>query len=88
MATLHLISNPQALASCLTVAGAADTLVLLEDGVYAATILGEHAQGSPSRCFTLATDIAARGLPAQANDISYEQLVVLCTEHQPITTWC
>lgn len=86
MATLHLISNPSALDGCLTVAGPKDVLVLLEDGVYA---LAQMTQANPSQsCWTIADDVATRGLPAQACDIDYPQLVDLCTEHQPIATWC
>lgn len=89
MATLHLISNPKAFASCLAVAGPDDVLVLLEDGVYALADLTAAAQATPSQGFcTIADDIATRGLSPQTFDISYSTLVELCTEHQPIATWC
>ncbi len=89
MDTLHLISNPKALADCLRVAGPKDTLVLLEDGIYAIAQLKKAAQANPSQRFwTIADDVATRGVPAQASDIDYPKLVELCTEHQPIATWC
>lgn len=88
MATLHLISNPDALASCLAVAGGDDSLVLLEDGVYAAASLAVSKQPSSPRFFAIAKDLTIRGLPAADSAISYEQMVALCAEHEPITSWC
>lgn len=89
MATLHLISTPNALADCLKVAGPQDVMVLLENGVYALAHLAQAAQTTPTQSFwTIADDVATRGLPAQASDIGYPQLVELCIEHQPIATWC
>lgn len=89
MATLHLISNPNALVDCLMVAGPQDVMVLLENGVYALAAMAQAAQATPSQSFwTIADDVATRGLQAQASDIGYPQLVELCTEHQPIATWC
>lgn len=89
MAALHLISNPSALADCLKVAGPQDVMVLLENGVYALAAMARAAKDTPTQSFwTIAEDVAIRGLPAQASDIDYPQLVLLCTEHQPIATWC
>ena len=43
MATLHLVSDPNAAASCLATAGADDAVLFLGDGVFALTALGDSA---------------------------------------------
>ena len=41
MATLHLLSNPSAAASCLAAAAGDDAVLCLGDGVFALTALGD-----------------------------------------------
>jgi len=93
MATLHLVNNSTALASCLAVASSADTLVLLEDGVYAVKeatrVTHVTIEDSPT-LLAIAQDAQIRGvnLGSGVTAIDYHQLVELCTQHQPITSWC
>jgi len=86
MNTLHLINHPAALAECLDVAASADTILLLENGVYAVVDL---APGR--RLCALETDVRARGLaarlPAHVELASDEDFVALVETHQPVVTW-
>lgn len=85
MATLHLVSKPSALASCLAVADAEDAVLLLEDGVYAGVI----EQTRPVH--VLGEDADKRSLTARlassSQHISYDDFVDLAVEHQPIVNW-
>ena len=87
MATLHLVNHPSALAACLCVVGADDAILLLENGVYAAT-----ASAAPQRpLHALEPDVRARGLSerlaSQVTAISDAQFVTLVENHQPVVTW-
>ncbi len=86
MATLHLVNNPTALQSCLDVAAAGDSVLLIEDGVYGAT--GEVTKS----LLVLASDVEARGLKDRisntAESINYHKFVTLVETHKPIVTWC
>ncbi len=88
MATLHLVNQAASLDSAVAVAAAADTIVLLEDGVYALSAV----PGLAPACNIVAVqpDLDIRGLvgPSNVPVIDYDELVELCTQHQPITTWC
>ena len=85
MPALHLIFTLTGVGSCLEVADKNDTLVLLQDGVYAAL---EHPD---IEAHAIGDDVQARGimdrLPASINAISYDELVALVTEHQPVVSW-
>ena len=63
MAVLHLLSNPNATASCLAVVAAGDALLLLGDGVFAHAA----AAASPVRLGVLRDDAAARGITPAAD---------------------
>jgi tRNA 2-thiouridine synthesizing protein B len=87
MATLHIVSRQAALASCLATAGAGDTVLLIEDGVYAST----RATPGPVSLVALEPDVRARGLAGRmapgvglATDARFVELVV---SHQPVVTW-
>ncbi len=86
MATLHLVNRPSALASCLETAKAEDTILLLEDGVYAAA-----AGGASRPMHAIDVDVEARGLSGRVNEnvtlASYEDFVQLVENHQPIVSW-
>lgn len=75
MSTLHLLFSPPtagtALADCLRAASDGDTVLLLQDGVYAAVAratapaaLLREAVGSGVTVAALAPDVAARGIGA------------------------
>jgi len=85
MAALHIVNRPCALASCLEVAADADTILLIEDGVYAAAV-------TPGRTMrALRDDVLARGLAERlAADVEladYDDFVGLVERHQPIVSW-
>ena len=87
MAALHIVNRRSGLASCLAVAAASDAILLIEDGVYAAT----RPQPWPGAVFALRPDVEARGLIERlsddvqlATDADFVELVV---GHQPIVTW-
>jgi len=86
MATLHLISNVASLDSCLATAGNADSILLIEDGVYVGT------QAHSRDLKAIDDDVRARGLDGRLQPntsvISYDDFVQLAVEHQPIVTWC
>ena len=87
MAALHLVNHASALAACLAVAGDHDAILLLENGVYAAT-----AAGAPHRALhALEPDVQARGLAGRlagsVEVISHAQFVTLVEDHQPVVTW-
>ncbi|NIP15593.1 MAG: sulfurtransferase complex subunit TusB [Pseudomonadales bacterium] len=86
MATLHLVNHPSALPSCLEAARDGDTILLLEDGVYAA------ASGAPERpLHAIDIDVTARGLAERLHEnvtlASYQEFVQLVENHQPIVSW-
>lgn len=87
MSTLHLVSSTAALASCLEVAQAADHVLLIEDGVYAATT----ANAGTRVMSAVIDDLELRGLQQVSvepiNAIDYDAFVDLCVTHQPIVTW-
>lgn len=87
MAALHLIVRATALASCLEAADPADSVLLLQDGVYAAVRLPALANAM----YALEPDAVARGLVPRlaegvtlASDMDFVDLVAA---HQPIVTW-
>jgi sulfur relay protein TusB/DsrH len=86
MATLHLVNRPSALASCLETAREEDTVLLLEDGVYAAAA-SDIAR--PVRAIDV--DVEARGVSARLHEnvtlASYEDFVRLVEAHQPVVSW-
>jgi sulfur relay protein TusB/DsrH len=86
MATLHLVNRLSALASCLETARDEDTVLLLEDGVYAAA-----ASDDDRPVHAIDVDVEARGLSARLHKnvtlSSYEDFVRLVEEHQPIVSW-
>jgi len=93
---LHIINRSpfqhSALRECLEVISAADVLVLIEDGVYAASkptaTKGKLAHIIRSgRAYALQEDLLARGIEPQTLVINMDEFVTLCTEHNPIQSW-
>jgi tRNA 2-thiouridine synthesizing protein B len=98
---LHLINKSpferNSLDSCLRVAKPGCAVLLIEDGVYAASANAAHAEKISSRLeeftfYVLGPDVAARGL----NDtpliegitvVDYEGFVDLVTEHDVTQSW-
>lgn len=94
---LHLVNrspaNHAAFDDCLRAAQAGATVLLLEDGVYAATDVGAAriAQHAHLQFCALQPDILARGLqqllhPA-VKPISDEEFVALCVSHHSVVSW-
>ena len=85
MATLHIVNKFAALESCLEVAAESDTVLLIEDGVYAAVGADDE------RFIVLSEDVAARGLEdilsPEFSRTDYAGFVKLAVDHQPIVSW-
>ena len=88
MPALHIVNRRSALDRCVEVAAPDDTIVLIEDGVYAA------ASSSGRSIKFLEADARARGLgellaegSSAASSIDYHEFVALTTRHQPIVSW-
>jgi len=86
MATLHTVNRVSALASCLQTAADDDSILLIEDGVYAAT------QPQPRALLAIDVDVQARGISSRLTEntkvIGYAEFVELTVQHNPIVTWC
>ena len=89
-------SHLASIASCLAVLGAGDSLLLIEDGVYAALdqdFLQRFAAcgRAGARLCALAEDLAARGISARispvADVIGYKEFVALSLQHQQVVNW-
>ena len=98
---LHLVNKSpfekNSLDSCLRIAQSGSSVLLLEDGVYAAVANAEHAAKVAARVgdlsiYVLGPDVAARGL----NDtpliediavVDYEGFVDLVTENKITQSW-
>lgn len=101
MSTLHTVNKPSwnsdLLASCLRVASAADTLLLIEDGIYNVRTLEALAAAmdihlDQLQICVLRVDLLARGmaegdLPANITAIDYAGFVELVCRHQQSVHW-
>jgi tRNA 2-thiouridine synthesizing protein B len=96
---LHTVNKSphqsDALDSCLRIAAAGSTLLLLEDGVYAA-VAGTDSEKqlavrSDLACFALRSDVAARGLqellPTHIKLLDYSGFVKLSVECHAVQSW-
>jgi len=81
--SLHLVFSSRGWRACEPRLQPADAVVLLGDGVYVA---GTHQTSS---LYVLSEDAHIRGLrfDTRHTPISYEELVALCTEYQPVVSW-
>lgn len=85
MATLHLLSNPGAVASCLAAAAADDAVLLLGDGVFALTALA----ASSVAIGVLRDDVDSRGVPVPGHvrRMSQADFVDWVVAHDTSVTW-
>ena len=98
MASLHTL-NKTASASCfrqcLQACDSDSSLLLIEDGVYAAVDATDAYRDlcdcSATALYALADDVEARGIGskigARVQLIDYNRFVELCCQHQPVITW-
>jgi tRNA 2-thiouridine synthesizing protein B len=94
---LHIVNKTISLASCLRVARDGDALLLIEDGVYAATgaIAAQSGLGGEAakrlKVYVLQPDLQARGMAGRhieaATPIDYAGFVDLVAEHSTNQTW-
>jgi tRNA 2-thiouridine synthesizing protein B len=98
---LHLINKSPfertALDSCLRLAKAGSSILLIEDGVYAALGNADHAEKIARRLedfsfYVLGPDVAARGMDESSliegvEVIDYEGFVDLVVEHEVTQSW-
>jgi tRNA 2-thiouridine synthesizing protein B len=98
---LHLINKSpfdrNALDSCLRLAKAGSSVLLLEDGVYAAMSKATYAEAIGKRMedltfYVLGPDVSARGLDDVAlidgiNVVDYGDFVDLVVEHDVAQSW-
>ncbi len=85
MAVLHLLSNPDALASCLAAVAEGDSLLLIGDGVLALPLVAS----SKARLGVLRDDAVQRGtqLPEAAEELSYADFVSWAVACRSSVTW-
>lgn len=93
---LHIVNKTAALAGCLRMARPGDALLLVEDGVFAATTVPAAASGLAAAAGTLAIhvlqpDAAARGMAGRLIDgvrpVDYAGFVDLVAEHPNNQSW-
>lgn len=76
MSSLHLVYSSAGHSRVANLISSGDEMVLLGDGVYI----------EDDVAFTLAEDVAARGID-RANRIDYAELVKLTIEHEKVVSW-
>ncbi len=98
---LHLVNKSptdrNSLDSCLRLAKTGSSVLLLEDGVYAALAKATHADAISRRMddltfYVLGPDVSARGLADKTlvdgiNVVDYEGFVDLVVEHEVAQSW-
>lgn len=98
---LHIVNKSpfdrNALDSCLRLAKSGSSILLIEDGVYAAVAKAAQADKIVGRMedysfYVLGPDVAARGLSDIAlidgiNVVDYEGFVGLVTDHEATQSW-
>jgi tRNA 2-thiouridine synthesizing protein B len=97
---LHIVNKSHrqttSLASCLRLAQNGHVLLLIEDGVYAATTAGAASAGLAEamkrlKVYALQPDLAARGVAGSLADgvtaVDYAGFVDLVAEHPNNQTW-
>ncbi len=100
--TLHIINksptNDRSLLDCLHSLGTGDTILLINDAVYALcceckVTIGLLNQLGEEKLFFLEEDIELRGIKLNQvefdyTEINYLEFVDLTTKHNPILSWC
>lgn len=95
---LHTVNkspySSDALESCLRMVSEGDTVLLIEDGVYAALGKGKFTdklRRSAATFLALAADVSARGLEGSLIDtidtVDYAGFVRLTASHQHVVSW-
>ncbi|MDP3085227.1 MAG: sulfurtransferase complex subunit TusB [Rubrivivax sp.] len=97
---LHIVNKSPAqtssLSSCLRLAQRGQALLLIEDGIYAATQAGAAACGLAAataklKVYALQPDVDARGMAGRLVDgvtaVDYAGFVALVAEHPNNQTW-
>jgi tRNA 2-thiouridine synthesizing protein B len=98
---LHLVNKSptdrNSLDSCLRLAKTGSSVLLIEDGVYAALAKATHADAISGRMndltfYVLGPDVSARGLADKTlvdgiNVVDYEGFVDLVVEHEVAQSW-
>ena len=89
--TLHILSQPpshSAHKSCLEHLTAEDTLILINDGVYALQTPLFSSACKSQHVFALEADTLARGIKTNTEQlINYDTFVELSCQHNPIQSW-
>jgi sulfur relay protein TusB/DsrH len=87
MGILFIVNQAAALASCFGVATTSDSILLIEDGVFAA-VTSHRWSGTLA---ALEPDVRARGLTerlaSHVRVVDDAGFVDMVTTHQPIVTW-
>ena len=86
MSTLHLIFSLGGLRAARARVTAADTVLLIADGTYAAD---GNALMTCQAIYALAEDLQTRGIPPHKSItvVDYAGMVELTTRHQPVVSW-
>lgn len=94
MAVLHIAHrSPGGMAAwsaCLARLGEGDSLLLIEDGVYAGAARSPYAEAlAPYRVYLLEPDRLQRGVPAAAGitPVDYAGFVQLAASHEQVWSW-
>ena len=101
MSTLHTINKSpfdrNSLGSCLRVISDSDAILLIEDGVYAATAGTSFAKAvkaatNSHSVYVLGPDLSARGMKEDGivegvNVVDYDGFVDLVTEYDKTNSW-
>lgn len=91
MATLHILADPGAVASCLGAAASGDRVLLIDDGVFAAPRREADSAPAPrvERWGALREHAAARGvaLDAAVEALDYDDFVAWACACERSVTW-
>ncbi|RBP21988.1 tRNA 2-thiouridine synthesizing protein B [Marinobacter pelagius] len=88
--TLHILNkSPEhpRFARCLSIAGPADTILLIENGVLGLSTASASASG---KVLALEPDMAARGIVSQSGTVEtvdYDAMVALTARAQQVISW-
>lgn len=89
---LHLIQKSpfenSALSNCLDVINKSDSILLMQDGIYA--LQQDRINHLSNRLYALDVDINARGIHTTNTNftpINYSEFVALCSQHKQTISW-
>ena len=88
MTTLHTLSHPRFLETCLSLIRPGDALLLIEDGVY---LLGSHKLPDNIPLHALIDDARTRGLQARLESfvtpVDFPGFVTLVCQYDKLVNW-